>query len=147
MISLFLWRMPGYTAVLSPGTDIFRIKGKKMTNLTWESLYYKQGLIFFDAESQLLKLGLLIFSILLFYYILLYITYITVLLKVVGRFYFPWFWWSENTCFLPIEILHIPFLSISCLVYVNRIIVSQVSPLLRKSWVHSQIPNNQSYRV
>ena len=40
--------MPGYTAVLSPGTDIFRIKGKKMTNLTWESLYYKQGLIFFE---------------------------------------------------------------------------------------------------
>ena len=99
------------------------------------------------AESQLLKLGLLIFSIFLFYYNLLYITYITVLLKVVGRFYIPWFWGSENTCFLPIEILHIPFLSISCLVYVNRIIVSQVSPLLRKSWVHSQIPNNQSYRV
>ena len=99
------------------------------------------------AESQLLKMGLLIFSIFLFYYILLYITYITVLLKVVGRFYIPWFWGSENTCFLPIEILHIPFLSISCLVYVNRIIVSQVSPLLRKSWLHSQIPNNQSYRV
>ena len=100
-----------------------------------------------SAESQLLKLGLLIFSIFLFYYILLYITYITVLLKVVGRFYIPWFWGSENTCFLPIEILHIPFLSISCLVYVNRIIVSQVSPLLRNSWLHSQIPNNQSYRV
>ena len=99
------------------------------------------------AESQLLKLGLLIFSIFLFYYILLYITYIIVLLKVVGRFYIPWFWGSENTCFLPIEILHIPFLSISCLVYVNRIIVSQVSLLLRKSWLHSQIPNNQSYRV
>ena len=38
------------------------------------------------GESQLLKMGLLIFSIFLFYYILLYITYITVLLKVVGRF-------------------------------------------------------------
>ena len=40
--------MPVYTAVLSPGTDIFRIKSKKMTNITWESLYYKQGLIFFE---------------------------------------------------------------------------------------------------
>ena len=40
--------MPGYTAVLSPGADIFRIKSKKMTNITWESLYYKQGLIFFE---------------------------------------------------------------------------------------------------
>ena len=40
--------MPGYTAVLSPGTDIFRIESKKMTNITWESLYYNQGLIFFE---------------------------------------------------------------------------------------------------
>ena len=39
-----------------------------------------------EGVSQLLKLELLIFSIFLFYYILLYITYITVLLKVVGRF-------------------------------------------------------------
>ena len=39
-----------------------------------------------NGYSQLLKMGLLIFSIFLFYYILLYITYITVLLKVVGRF-------------------------------------------------------------
>ena len=60
--------------------------------------------------------------------------------------YFPFR--QENFKYnLPIEFLHIPFLSISCLVYVNRIIVSQVSPLLRKSWLHSQIPNNQSYRV
>ena len=61
-----------------------------------EGISFSEGIAFNNNDldsimgvSQLLKLGLLIFSIFLFYYILLYITYITVLLKVVGRFYIP----------------------------------------------------------
>ena len=40
--------MPSHTAILSPGTTSFRIKSRVVRDYTWNSLYYDQGLIYFE---------------------------------------------------------------------------------------------------